>query len=167
MGDLTLENPCVSVSDDECRTSRRERSLGYRLKTSSIQYFLWLSRLNCFHVRYGMSGSLRNLKPIGSPSKDGYTDFHFRGDVKTTYDQDALEKSRATILVTVHRCHRSVPSRAHRRYAYRDKAANLVSVILCAVQQGSDPPRHKAREVLGDLHHPKLPKDPLADLLGY
>ena len=54
-------------------------------------FILMISRLNCFHIHYGLSGSLRNLESIGSERGDGYTDFHFTGNGKTTYDQEALD----------------------------------------------------------------------------
>jgi len=50
-----------------------------------------VSRLNCFHVHYGLGGSLSNIEPLGSEKRDGYTDFHFTGEGKITYDQEAID----------------------------------------------------------------------------
>ena len=62
---------------------------------------IMISRLNCFHVHYGMNDSLSNLKPIGRTTKDGYTDFRFRGDVKTIYDQEALDLLKENPLLKI------------------------------------------------------------------
>ena len=50
-----------------------------------------VSRLNCFHVHYGLSESLRNIESVSSTRKDGYTNFHFTGKVNAMFDQEALD----------------------------------------------------------------------------
>lgn len=54
-------------------------------------FVVMVSRLNCFHVHYGLSGSLSNIEPLGSEKGNGYTDFHFTGKGKIMYDQEAID----------------------------------------------------------------------------
>mmetsp|Transcript_23527 Transcript_23527/g.65303 ORF Transcript_23527/g.65303 Transcript_23527/m.65303 type:complete len:199 (-) Transcript_23527:431-1027(-) len=52
-------------------------------------FIVVFSRLNCFHVHYGLGGSLTDLEAIGSEKGKGYVDYHFTGRGKVLYDEEA------------------------------------------------------------------------------
>ncbi|VEU39899.1 unnamed protein product [Pseudo-nitzschia multistriata] len=54
-------------------------------------FIVLLSRQNCFHVHYGLGGSLSNLESLGIEKGNGFVDYHFTGRGKVVYDQEARD----------------------------------------------------------------------------